>query len=748
MFYVDYPASSGSRRMLATQLEPTDARRIFPCWDEPAFKTSFEPAVTVPASSIAVSNMPITHEERLTEASKRVSFGPTPPMSSYLFVMVVGDLARLNDHVDNVEVGVVTQAGKQEQGRYALNNALKLLSYYDNYFGAKYPLPKLDLIAVPGGFGGAMENWGGITFHEGSLLYDPASSPRALQHRIFYITAHEMAHQWFGDLVTTAWWNDLWLNEGFADWMQAKVEDQFHPEWKVWLNESRKQGAMYEDARTMSHPIQQTITDESEAAIAFDQITYAKGAAIVRVIENYLGEDAFRDGIRRYISEHAYSNATTGDLWTALERASGKPVAPIARSYTEQAGLPLIVVNERCANGQRSLALSQERFAIHDPEAKPEIWQVPLNWGVAGDHKTLGATLLRDRSANISAGPCGPPIKLNIGDVGYYRVQYDPTTLAALTRAIETMQPEDRVNLLADSWALLESGRTGAADYLRLVEGVTHDNTRAVWRQLISTFQRIDHLEQGLPERPAFQAYARAVIRPAFERLGWDAVADEPEDQTILRSALIAALGDLNDPEIADEAKRRFALFLHRPASLDVNLRDAVIGVVGRDADQQTYDALRKLGRDTRNLRDRMSYYTAMARAQSPSLIEQTLGLSLTEELPPERAAELILIVAMGEHPELALKFVYKNFDILAGQRSPEFRYLFMPHLMENFAQRSFADDLAKFAPAQETPGGRIEALRAGARIRESADFREHQLVEINSRIKRIGKVQSAGLGG
>ncbi|MGO9450667.1 MAG: M1 family metallopeptidase [Candidatus Binataceae bacterium] len=733
MFFADYQAGNGTKRMVGTQFEPTDARRVFPCWDEPSFKAIIEPAIVVPNNFLAVSNMPITREEPVGPQLKRVSFGATPRMSTYLFVLVAGELERITRDAGGVTVGVVTTSGKGEQGRYALDSAAELLGYYNRYFGIKFPLPKLDLIAIPGGFGGAMENWGGITFYEGILLYDPASSPKSLQRRIFAVLAHEMAHQWFGDLVTTAWWSDLWLNEGFANWMQAKVESNLHPDWEVWLNQSgEKQAAMYADARTMTHPIEHPVADESEAAIAFDEITYDKGAAIIRLIENYLGEESFRDGIRRYMKEHAYSNATTADLWSALEQASGKPVASIAKPYTEQPGLPLITVNEQCRGDQRHLLLKQERFTIHDPDAHPERWQVPIAWITAGARKSGGVTLLRDESMEIDAGKCGPPAKLNPDDVGYYRVLYDPATQTALTRLIETMPPADRVNLLADNWAMVEAGRLAPPTYFQTVAAVSNDDKRAVWREVIAAFSRIDGLERGLDGRSAFQAYARSILRAAFERLGWDAAPNEPEDNAILRAALISTLGGMNDAAIIAEAKWRFAAFLKNPASLDVNLRDAVVGIAGRNADRQTYDALRKLGRDATSSRDRMRYYAALASASDPQLAEETLHIALTDELDPERSGELILIVGAGEHPELALQFTIANFEALAAKRSPEFRLFFVSSLMANFADRAHAEQLVKFAPVHETAGGRIEAARAEAHILEAADFREHQLRAID----------------
>ena len=736
LFHVDYSSGDGRKRMIATQLEPMDARRVFPCWDEPAFKAAFHLSVALPEKFNAVSNMPIEKEVPLGDGLKRTTFDETPPMSSYLFVLVAGELGRIVDHSGKTEIGVVAQPDKLSQGRYSLSNAVALLDYYNQYFGVAYPLPKLDLIAVPGGFGGAMENWGGITFFEGILLFDSASSSESTRRRIFSVVAHEMAHQWFGDLVTTAWWSDLWLNEGFADWMQAKVEDHLHPDWNVWLSEYGKQGAMYADARPMSHAIQHPVSNESEASFAFDEITYEKGAAVVRMLENYVGADAFREGIRRYIKAHAYANATTQDLWRALDTPSANGVDAIARSYTEQPGLPLITVNEKCQDGQLSIALKQERFTIHYPDATPGLWQVPINWGVAHGSRPAGSMLLRDQRSDVAAGPCGAPIKLNLGDVGYYRTRYDPGTLASLTSMLEQMAPVDRLNLLSDYWALLEAGRASAADYFGLVEQVGRDDQRAIWREVASVLLDIDRLERGLPGRLAFQAYARGVLRPVLQRVGWGPVPNEKEDTAMLRSTLVAALGSLDDPGVVAEAKRRFDRFLADPASLNVNLRDAVLVVAGRHADQATYNAIRKLAHDTTNAHDRVQYYAALAGATDPRLIEQTLAMTLTDELQPERASGLIRIVAAGEHPELALEFATRNFDALAAKRGPDFRSFFMSELMANFEQASYSKQLADFRPVHETSGGRMEALRAEARINESADFRAHQVPQIDEWIK------------
>jgi aminopeptidase N len=462
LFYVDYPTDKGVKRLISSKLEPADARRIFPCWDEPAFKASFALTVTVPRAFLAVGNMPVVREAPVGPDMKQVTFAPTPKMSSYLFVLTAGELERLTAEADGVTVGVVTTSGKSEKGRFALDNAVRLLAYFNDYFGVKYPLPKLDLIAVPGGFGGAMENWGGITFFESRLLFDPATNAEAARRGIFNILAHEMAHQWFGDLVTMGWWDNLWLNEGFASWMATKASEQFYPQWQNWLNGyGQKQFAMALDARRTSHPVQQPVADHSEATTAFDGITYNKGQALIRMLENYLGEATFRDGIRRYMAAHAYGNTTTADLWQALASAAGKPVTEIAASFTEQDGVPLSLAETTCSGGIQRLSLRQDRFVIApagSAPAAPRAWQVPIALGPPGATRPPEILLL-DGSQEIAAGTCGEAIKVNLGDIGYFRVEYGPNSRRSLAKSLALMTPEDRLNVVADSWALVQAGR-------------------------------------------------------------------------------------------------------------------------------------------------------------------------------------------------------------------------------------------------------------------------------------------------
>ena len=742
IFFADYPTDNGTRRMISTQLEPADARRIFPCWDEPVFKASFALAVTVPQNFLAVSNMPAAREEPAGDGRKRVVFPPTPKMSSYLFVLSAGELERITADAGGVTVGVVATMGNAEKGRFALENAVKLLDYYNDYFGSKYPLPKLDLIAVPGGFGGAMENWGGITFFESRLLFDPATTPDSARRRIFSVLAHEMAHQWFGDLVTTAWWDNLWLNEGFASWMQEKAAERFYPQWKSWLNGyNQKQTALSLDARRTSHPIQQPVADHSVAMTAFDAITYSKGQAFIRMLENYLGEDAFRDGIRAYMAAHAYSNATTADLWLALEHATGKQVSAIAASFTEQEGVPLVIAETTCDGDAQHLTLKQDRFAIVPSQANaaappPLKWQVPVTIGSVGATKPQ-RTILLDGSAELPAGKCGEPVKVNFGDIGYYRVDYRARLRAALTKSLPQMTPEDRVNVLADDWAMVQAGRAEPASYLALVDALAAGDHRAVWDQVLSTLGGLDRLARERPEQPALEAYARSKLHPVLERLGWDGSGAGDDDDTLLRASLIWTLGDLRDAETVTEARRRFASFLKDPTSLSPALIESVSHVVGVSARREDYDALLSLARKSTATNERVRYYYAAASARDATLARDTLALTLTEELPSTIVNGLINEVAQsGWQRELAWDFVRDNLEALTARQGPDFPHEFIPNFMTNFSDEAHAEVLRQFTPAQETLGARVMTSRALESIAIATDLKARALPAIDAWIK------------
>ncbi len=742
LFYARYQEKGSEEKkiLLGTQFEATDARRMFPCWDEPSFRARFQLTAVVPEKFMAVSNMPIEQEQK-TEAGKEVRFGLTPAMSSYLVVLCAGEFDAIEGEQDGIKLRVITTKGKAETGRYALESEAKILHFYNEYFGVPYPLPKLDLIALPGGFGGAMENWGGITYYESVLLFDPKSSTITTKQDVFAVIAHEMAHQWFGDLVTMAWWDNLWLNEGFASWMGTKCTDHFNPDWNAWLRRSTsrnparrigfaKDTAMQADARSTTHPVQQPVKTEAEAGGAFDEITYQKGSAIIRMLESFLGPDVFRDGIRKYIAAHKYSNTTTADLWDALTEVSGKPVGEIAPPWTEQPGFPVV----NFSRDSNSLKLAQERFTVHFENPPPFQWQIPLTYGIEGI-AAPNSFLLREKTGALPGEvPNDRAVKLNVGDAGYYRTAYDDQSWKLLLKVSDGLAEADRVNLLIDAWAFVEAGKRPLAHYLGLAEKVTDKDQRATYDQIIDTFVMMNRLLAADPIRPRFQQYARALLRPAFDRIGWEPKPGETVSVALLRSSLIRGLGILNDSDIIANCRSRFDKFSKDATAIPPDLRPAVFSVVGRYADNQTWEKLHKLGLKTDSIEEKGYYYDALANAMNPDLISRTVAISLTDELPTSRAASILGFSARyGEHPELVWDFAKAHMQALLAKQDALSINSFAPGLFTFFSNRKDAETLETYAKAKLPKDSADAVAKAVDEISFRAEFKERLVPQLQA---------------
>jgi aminopeptidase N len=685
----------------------------------------------VPENWLAISNMPVESETTI-DKGKEVRFGTTPPMASYLNVFVAGELDSVETQSGGVQIRVITTKGKAEWGRYALESSAKILQYYNDYFGVPYPLPKLDQIAVPGGFGGAMENWGGITYFESVLLFDPEKSSDNTKHDIFAVIAHEMAHMWFGDLVTMAWWDNLWLNEGFASWMGTKCTAHFNPQWEVWLRKNvprdparrigiAKEQAMEGDARSTTHPVQQPIATEAEASSAFDDITYKKGQSFIRMLESFLGEDVFRDGIRRYIAVHKYSNSTTADLWNALAEASGKPVGEIAASWTEQPGFPVVKV-KRGDNG--NISLSQERFTINFKNAPPLRWKIPLTYSVAGQAPT--SLLMTNKTAELKNIPADRALKLNVNGTGNYRVEYDGSSWNLLLGSLANLSVEDRINLLSDAWALVQANRAALSLYLGLVEKLPASIELAEREQVINVVDFINRLLIGHPEREKFQGYARSLLRPSFDALGWDPKAGEPANAGNLRASLIAALGDLNDLEIVSGCRERFQKYLANPKSLPPDLRRPMFAVVARYADEATWNKLHELGLKTTSIEEKQNYYDALAGAIDPKLAKKTLPIALTDELPTSRALFLVSKVArQSEHPNIAWAFAAANMKALLAKADALAANSYAPSLFTFFSELARANELKAYAKANLPASSAREVVKAVDEVEFRSEFKQ-----------------------
>jgi aminopeptidase N len=739
LFYVKYSTPAGRKVMLGTQMEPTDARRMFPCWDEPVFRATFELTAVLPAKHLGISNMPIERETVLPSGLKEVKFGRSPAMASYLVVLVSGELEELKGKADGVELRIITTEGKKEQARYALETAQKLLHYYNQYFGIKYPLPKLDLMAIPGGFTGAMENWGGITFNERHLLFDPQSTAPETKQRIFGIIAHEMAHQWFGDLVTMAWWDNLWLNEGFASWMGVKATDHFNPDWQVPLAASLdKTGVMSDDARSTTHPIQKPVLNESQANDAFDQITYHKGHAFLHMLETYLGEETFEKGIHRYLKQHRYSNSTTADLWAALGEVSGKPVQAISIGWTEQPGLPLVKVKTECVNGKQMVTLEQERFTVLDPQAKPLEWEIPISVASPSGNLML---LLQEKSTSFPLGDCQKYILANAGNQGYYRVWYESQLFEKLVQNVNELPEIERLKLLNDGWAMVEANRASAEGYFALVDALHDEKNWAVWSQIITVLELVDQLEQGnAGPRKAFRHYACQLLRPQLDRLGWQGPGAEPITNKLLRNRVITALGQFGDESVIAKSRELFA-----SSSLTGDLKTSVLGIVGRYSDKQTYDQLHDMARKAKGTEDRQICYSAMAAALDLELAKETLAISLTDETVPQEATRLVSEVAtLGEQKELAWEFAKAHMPQLLNRVEAFRRNGYVASILGAFSDEVHADELVQYVREHISEDAVPKARETAAAIRLKAALKQRELPSVDKWVARRAQIASS----
>ncbi|MFZ0497840.1 MAG: M1 family metallopeptidase [Steroidobacteraceae bacterium] len=725
LFVQPYRKADGSQGvMLSTQMESTDARRMFPCWDEPAFRARFGLTATVPAGWATIGNMPVAKREVHGKLAT-TTFERSPRMPSYLVEFSAGDLREVRAKSGKVAFGVWAVAGQESEGAVALANAQQILADYDAYFRYPFPLPKLDSIAIPGGFSGAMENWGAITYNDQLLLISKGSSLSDRQG-VYATQAHEMAHQWNGDLVTMGWWDDLWLNESFASWMAAKETDRRNPSWRWWESEdASKEQAMAADAQATSHPIQVHVTDELQAANAFDPtITYNKGEAVLRMLEAYLGPDTFRDGIRRYIKARAFSNATSPDLWNGLSAASGQNIGRIAADWTEQAGFPLVSVTADCHAGRRTLSLSQRRFFLTPPAdhgLEAAHWSVPLQIRARpGD--TPRAVLLTHDGQQVAAGSCREPLSVDAGAIGYYRVQYDPATLALNTHGFDALPDGDRIALLDDQWALVQSRGAPLPSYLSLVERMGGDLDTRAWQQITGALGTVEYDERNSAGHEAFAAYARSIIKPLEVRLGWKSRAGETPNVQQLRRAVIEDLGAWGDRQVIAEARQRFAAFVRDRSAIAPDDQPMILGVVGRYADAVTFDELHTLAKQSQDEAQKNRLYRALALARDPKLAAQAASIAVGPEIPPQlQMLRLQMFFAMAtEQPKLAWSTFSGNVGPLLspfGSLAPLVEAQFVPQIFwDSLPPDQMEAWLKAHVPAEMSP--QLAKGMEGARFR------------------------------
>ncbi|CAI0448373.1 unnamed protein product [Linum tenue] len=670
-----YTINGETKHMAVTQFEPVDARRCFPCWDEPALKATFKITLDVPSQLVALSNMPVTKEE-VDGSVKTVFYQETPLMSTYLVAVVVGMLDYVEDHTsDGVKVRVYSQVGKADQAKFALDVAVKTLEFYKSYFSIPYLLPKLDLIAIPDFAAGAMENYGLVTFRETALLFDEQRSAAANKQRVAEVVAHELAHQWFGDLVTMKWWTHLWLNEGFATWMSHLANDNLFPEWKVWTQFLGEfSDALRLDSLEESHPIEVEINHASQIDEIFDAISYQKGASVIRMLHNYLGAEPFQRSIASYVRKYAHSNAKTEDLWTALEEGSGKPVSKLMNLWTKQKGYPIVAVS---LVEDQKLKFEQSQFLLNGAASDSQ-WIVPISscYGSYGEHKSL---LLESKSGTLDikefvgsnvVEDSSVWIKLNVAQTGFYRVKYDNDLTARLRTAIEKkyLNDMDRYGILDDAFALCMARQQPLTSLLTLLSSYGQELEYIVLTNLSNICRTVQRIAaDATPEllNSVNQFFINLSMNSA-KRLGWDPKQGESHLDSMLRGDILTTLSLFGHGPTLTEANKRFQAYLddRNTPLLPPDIRQATyVAVMQTVSTKNTwgYESLLRVYRETDLSQEKTRVLGALASCPDPDIVLQVLNFLLTPEVRKQDAALGLAVSKEGR--ETAWKWFKANWE-------------------------------------------------------------------------------------
>jgi aminopeptidase N len=700
------------------------------------YKATFDITLVTEQGLAAISNGKIVSDTPGPGPGQHsVRFATTPKMSSYLVALAVGDFESIEGEADGIPIRVWTTAGKKELGRFALDAAQHSLRFCNQYFEIKYPFGKLDLIEVPDFASGAMENTGAIVFRDSDLLLDSSRASVDQQKEVASTVAHEIAHQWFGDLVTMAWWDDLWLNEGFANWMQNKPIAAWKPEWKVELNDVQdSEKALELDSLASTHPIHQAADTPDRINELFDDISYRKAAAVLLMVENYLGPEVFRSGVNRYLHVHAYGNATSQDFWKALAEVSHQPVENIGASFVTQPGAPVVSLRASCVEHSTNITLTQQRYfggrELYAAGSK-EIWAIPVcmkTGGMQGEAQKQ-CRLLTARQETFAVPGCAPWVLANAGSTGYYRSAYEPGALREMSRGFETdFDPPERVRLLGDQWASVRSGWQSIADYLRFVEGLRADNNRAVMDELTERLEYIAKYVVTEADRDSYQSWLRNLLEPAARNLDWKPLPGESDDRKVLRTQVLYTLGHAGgDPQVLAEAARLAQQALADPASVDGTLAGTVFALAAENGGSSFYDKIMRRLKETTSPEEYYLLLDTLPRFHDPKLLSRTLRFALTSDVRGQNVPTLIAgVMENSAGQRLAWDFVRGHWTEVRNAVG-DFNTINLVKATGSFCEVGLRDQTREFFANHQVPAAERTLRQSLERIDSCVELKSQQ---------------------
>lgn len=666
-----YLSKTPKRNYAVTQFEPTDARRAFPSFDEPAMKATFSTTLIVDRGDTAISNANIISDKPGPTPDKHtVRFATTPKMSTYLVAFLVGDFQCVSGSSDGVPIRACATPDKVQLGAYAVQAAEFFLHFYNNYFGIRYPMPKLDMIAIPDFEAGAMENFGAITYRETALLVDAKTGSIGAKKIVAVDVAHEMAHQWFGDMVTMQWWDNLWLNEGFATWMESKAVAAWKPEWHIPQDDALALDSVLNyDSGKFTRAIRAKAETPAQINEMFDGITYQKAGAVLGMTENYTGEETFRQGVHNYLKAHMYGNATAQDFWNAQAAESHKPIDKIMDSFVTEPGVPILKFTEP-RNG--STTIEQQRFYLNpDLSAKrKQIWTVPVCFKSSGSPDgSPNCELLQSQKQTLQA-PSAELFYANANNKGYYRTEYAPADYQKILNVIETgLTPVERIGFAGNEWALMRSGRGAVGDYMNLAAALRNDANAGVIDELAGSIQAVDDRIATPADRTGLAEWVRQQFGPAYERVKEITPSDSAEKRQ-LRATLFEILGETGrDPQIVAKAKELTKEYLENAGTVEPTLARAAVRIASENGDRRLFDQLQKISKTASNPEVQTTALYSLANFRDPQLLRRALDYATSGQVRNQDSIFFFVIALRNRDTRpIAWEYIQKNWNKVHAQ--------------------------------------------------------------------------------